>query len=593
MLPLGCILKGVYRIERYLSAGKFSNTYVATNVQLGEVVAVKEFFINGITQRDANSISVSVSNTDDTTLFLEQMHKFWKEARRLCRLKNRHIVSIMDLFEENCTTYYVMEFVDGENLADKKPLPESEVLEYLRQISDALECMHQQGLLHLDLNPTNIMVDKTGTIKLSDFGACKLFSIKGGSAISTELSYTNGFAPREQMEQNLERIGPWTDFYALGATLYNLLTNINPPSPFDIDDDHSTDKHLALPMPSDVSSMTKQLILKLMTTDFHDRPRSVSQFLYIIDQEVVLKRKREELKRKLLSGKKVEIVPTGRMTNDPKSNISIPSGKLAGDPSCLPTYMPKTTKTRKKGFWTSIFKKGHYDNVFSSIFAPAETRRGTHLLVQVYLHLYEETETVKKLASGTDKNAIRRDYIPLQCRLKKGDTIEVILNIYDEKLLMSQKHTLSWQGSFTKCSFDYLVPKEIDSNELSCMAVLAVNGAHVGEMRFITRIVNNLLFDHHHPEVFSRQYRKIFISYAHQDEDKVRMIAMAYKAQGVDYFFDRHYLKPGDIFPIKIKEFIESADRFILCWSANAAKSDYVKLEMQYALERAFPKVKP
>ena len=94
-------------------------------------------------------------------------------------------------------------------------------------------------------------------------------------------------------------------------------------------------------------------------------------------------------------------------------------------------------------------------------------------------------------------------------------------------------------------------------------------------------------------EILSRQYKKIFISYAHQDEDKVKMIARAYDAQGVDYFFDRDYLRPGDVFPLEIKEYINSADRFILCWSANAEKSEYVKLEIKYALERAFPKIKP
>ena len=229
--------------------------------------------------------------------------------------------------------------------------------------------------------------------------------------------------------------------------------------------------------------------------------------------------------------------------------------------------------------------------VYSSVFAPAEIKKHTHMLVQVYLHLFEETEKVKSLAQESQKDAERRDYLPLQCILKKGDKVDIQLNIYGETLLMSEKKSIIWQGSFTKCSFNYFVPKEIDFEELSCMAMLTVNGAIVGEMRFITKIVEqpkNL-----NPKVFAHQYHKIFISYAHQDIEKVEQMARAYQAQGVEYFFDRHSLMPGDIFPLKIQEFIDTADLFILCWSANAAKSEYVELERQRALRRAFPQVQP
>ena len=89
----------------------------------------------------------------------------------------------------------------------------------------------------------------------------------------------------------------------------------------------------------------------------------------------------------------------------------------------------------------------------------------------------------------------------------------------------------------------------------------------------------------------SRSFHKIFISYSHKDEHRVKYIAEAYRAQGVDYFFDRHYLKGGDVYPIKIREYIDSADLFILCWSKNAAESDYVTLERRQALALAYPQV--
>ena len=288
MLSVGSILRGIYRIDRYLSSGGFGNTYVATNIEFDEVVAIKEFFIKGVTQRDINSTTVSVSNSENEALFAEQLQKFKKEAKRLRKLNNEHIVKVHDLFEENGTAYYVMNYIDGENLSVKLrrlhcPLSEKEVMAYLPQILDALDCVHSEGLWHLDLKPANILVDKAGNVTLIDFGASKQRNSSGGATTSTAVSYTNGYAPREQMEQNLEKFGPWTDLYALGATLYNLLTNTRPPMPSDIDDDRSSDKHAALPFNNNISERTKQLILKLLTTDRLCRPQSVNEVRNLIE----------------------------------------------------------------------------------------------------------------------------------------------------------------------------------------------------------------------------------------------------------------------------------------------------------------------
>lgn len=213
------------------------------------------------------------------------------------------------------------------------------------------------------------------------------------------------------------------------------------------------------------------------------------------------------------------------------------------------------------------------------------------MIVQVYFHLYEETEKVQTLAKESQKDAERRDYIPLQCKLKKKDKVDVLLNIYGETLLMSDSKSIIWQGSFTKCSFDYFVPKDIDVDELSCVALLAVNGIPVGEMRFVTRIVDSPR--QLNPEVIAHQYNKVFVSYSHQDESKVKFLHEGLELGRVPHFFDRKYLKAGDVFPQVIKDYINSADLFILCWSENASKSDYVQKERLQALEHAFPQVKP
>lgn len=232
-----------------------------------------------------------------------------------------------------------------------------------------------------------------------------------------------------------------------------------------------------------------------------------------------------------------------------------------------------------------------YDEVYSSIFASSEIKRKSHMVVQVYLHLYEETDKVKTLAQESDKNTERRDYIPLQCKLKKGDKVDVLLNIYGETLLMSDKKNVVWQGAFTKCSFDYFIPKDIDVDELSCVALLSVNGVPVGEMRFITRIVDSPR--QLNPEIIAHKYNKVFISYSHQDESKVKFLHEGLELGSVPHFFDRKYLKVGDVFPKVIQDYINSADLFILCWSENASNSEYVQKERLQALERAYPQVQP
>lgn len=236
-------------------------------------------------------------------------------------------------------------------------------------------------------------------------------------------------------------------------------------------------------------------------------------------------------------------------------------------------------------------EQNKYNEVYSSIFAPAEVKRKSHLQVQVYLHLYEESEIVKSLAQESDKNAERRDYIPLSLKLKKGDKVDVEFNVYGVTRLTSDRKSIVWQGSFTKCSFDYFVQKDIDVEELSCVTLLSVNSVPIGEMCFITKVIETPR--QLNPEIIAHKYNKVFISYSHQDESKVKFLHEGLELGAVPHFFDRKYLKAGDVFPQVIQDYINSADLFILCWSENASKSEYVQKERLQALERAFPQVKP
>lgn len=245
-----------------------------------------------------------------------------------------------------------------------------------------------------------------------------------------------------------------------------------------------------------------------------------------------------------------------------------------------------------------MFTEQHYghDNhnssykVNSSVFAPSEAKHGEYMMVQVFLYMDKEEQTVSRKAKEVDGEAERRNYIPLSVKLKEGDKVKVFLQIPNKDVKVEEPtQELTWQGRFTDCQFAVYINKDFSASTLLSTVVLSINNSPVGRMMFKTKIADNprALY----AEVECKTFKKIFISYSHKDEARVKYIAEAYKAQGVDYFFDRHYLKAGDIYPAKIRQYIDSADLFILCWSKNAAESDYVALERNQALSHAYPQV--
>ena len=289
---------GKYRIERVLGQGGFGNTYVGYNTEFEETVAIKEFFMKGVTERDETTSVVSVSNADNVQQFEEQREKFKKEARRLRKLKNEHIVKVHDLFEENGTAYYVMDYIDGESLAEKikkdgQPFTEAEVRSILSQILDALKEVHQNEIWHLDLKPGNVMIDKNGTAYLIDFGASKQLRANGSMTTSTALCYTPGYAPNEQIGQIYDRFGPWTDIYALGATIYNLLTNKKPPMAIDIEEDEDE----AFEFPDSVSEEMRKLVVWMMQPKRKARPQNVDVVIH--DMNSIVSSSKNEMSTEL------------------------------------------------------------------------------------------------------------------------------------------------------------------------------------------------------------------------------------------------------------------------------------------------------
>lgn len=277
MLPEGTLLKeGEYRVVGYLASGGFGNTYeVEHNGRLHKHMAVKEFFIRGVNTRQGTCVTVSVE--DNRKDYARMQRKFFTEAERLAQLDHPHIVEVIDFFEENNTAYYVMKLIDGKPLNKVMlhgPMDTVRVRNILKQVLSALKYVHAQKLYHLDLKPGNIMQNAEGHCWLIDFGASKQMSDDDGHTLTTTaLPYTPRYAPLEQVGQNMEDIGPWTDFYALGATLYHLLTAQMPPKP----DKVYEDGEAAYSFPADMDATMRQLILWMMQPRRAQRPQNVEE----------------------------------------------------------------------------------------------------------------------------------------------------------------------------------------------------------------------------------------------------------------------------------------------------------------------------
>lgn len=224
---------GTYKIEKVLGQGSFGITYLAEHTKLAKKVAIKEFFMKELNSRSEDG---SITGMSDGSLSQSYCQKFQKEAVNLSRLDHPNIVRVTDSFKENGTYYYVMEYIQGQNLneyVENHHINESEAVEIIKSIADALIYMHEKHhMLHLDLKPGNVMRRiSDGQVFLIDFGLSKYYRENGEPETSTSIGFgTLGYAPIEQENQSRNgEFRPTIDIYALGATLYKLLTRETPP----------------------------------------------------------------------------------------------------------------------------------------------------------------------------------------------------------------------------------------------------------------------------------------------------------------------------------------------------------------------------
>lgn len=287
-LEVGTLLKrGDYKIVKKLGQGGFGITYLAEHTMLGSKVAVKEFFMKDFCNRDEATSHVSIGSQGSTESVERYREKFLKEARNIARLKHPHIVRVTDVFEENGTAYYVMEYAEGGSLSAKvksmgyMPLPMA--INYIKQVASALDYIHRNGMNHLDVKPANVMLNENDDAVLIDFGLSKQYDASnGGQTSSTPVGISEGYAPLEQYKQGgVSSFSPETDIYSLGATLYTLLTGVIPPTATDIYEDDLPIEPLKK---KGVPQAVINVIVKAMEPRKKKRLNSASEFILMLEK---------------------------------------------------------------------------------------------------------------------------------------------------------------------------------------------------------------------------------------------------------------------------------------------------------------------
>ncbi len=231
-LKPGTILNGKYILGASLGEGGFGITYVGYDLNLELKVAIKEYFPNGLVSRDiTHSDSVAVFSGSDLEYYNMGRDKFIKEAKALAKCDSLPgVVSVKDFFNENGTAYIVMEFIEGENLKhflqrNGGRVEPHIIINMMKPLIESLIQVHNNGIIHRDISPDNIMITKKSQVKLLDFGAAREVSSEGNKSLSIQLK--PGYAPEEQYRTHGEQ-GPWTDVYALCATIYRAITGKTP-----------------------------------------------------------------------------------------------------------------------------------------------------------------------------------------------------------------------------------------------------------------------------------------------------------------------------------------------------------------------------
>ena len=331
-LPPGTILAGKYFLGKVIGEGGFGITYLAWEMNLEVPVAVKEYFPSGLATRDTQltggkSKTVSVMAGDQGHYYQSGLRSFEQEARNLAKFQNLPgVVSVKDLFFENQTAYLAMEYIPGitmkQYLRSKgNRLDERTVLRLMRPVLESLDKVHRSGIIHRDISPDNILITADQKVTLIDFGAARMASGNDGKSMTILLKH--GYAPVEQYQSKGSQ-GPWTDVYAICATMYRMISGKVPEEAVDrIENDRVKPlTMLAREENFQVSRRVSDVIQKGLSVSASHRyqnVRSLIQELYEEPQTV-----------QPPVGGGTRVVPPKPLKSEPKNYIGIILAVLAG-----------------------------------------------------------------------------------------------------------------------------------------------------------------------------------------------------------------------------------------------------------------------
>lgn len=280
-LPPRTILKGQYLVGCALGEGGFGITYIGWDLFLHIPVAIKEYFPSGVVIRDQGQCTVSVFAGKDEQSFLKGRESFFREAQKVARFDNNPgVVSVKNCFIENGTAYIIMEYISGINLgvyASKRggKLGFEETLRLLETPIRTLNALHGASTYHRDISPENLMLSKTGTVKLIDFGS----AMESDSEKKTRvLMVRSGYSPVEMYSTN-GKDGSYSDVYSMAATIYKLITGVTPPAATERLDADPLVRPTMLGV-KDITTTQENALMRGLTVQQKDRYQTMAEFFY-------------------------------------------------------------------------------------------------------------------------------------------------------------------------------------------------------------------------------------------------------------------------------------------------------------------------
>ncbi len=292
----GTLLHDRYIIGKVLGYGGFGVTYIGWDGTLQQKVAIKEYLPSEFSTRMPDQTQVTIFNGEKEEQFHDGMVKFVDEAKRLAKFQNESgIVKVFDSFIENQTAYIIMEYLEGETLADylkrEKRIPEDKAIEMLLPVIESLQVVHAEGILHRDIAPDNIFLTTGGEVKLIDFGASRYATTSHSRSLTVIIK--PGYSPEEQYRSRGDQ-GAYTDIYALGATLYKMVTGTTPPDAMERRAKYESKNKDILEAPhklaKGISPNRENAILNAMNVRIEDRTQDAATFMKELTAKGAVKR---------------------------------------------------------------------------------------------------------------------------------------------------------------------------------------------------------------------------------------------------------------------------------------------------------------